>query len=145
MKFRLFVAFLAAVAMTLTACGKLSNVPNSRIVILSPKPHTQLKIGETVTIQWACQDCEAVMAGTARVRLNARDSNSSMFNSLGVITTGFLSDSRPWTVGRYEMLYGPEPGPGFYYIEVSSYPPPNDYSWTEATSGFDGVLIELVQ
>jgi len=142
------VAAFAAIAavLGLAACGENPSAPTPTMAILSPKANTQLKIGEIITIQWQCVNCEKVKGDLARVVLNSRVSDVQ-FTELGQIAMGFRTDSRSWVVGSVQTSdRGPMTmQPGFYYIAVYSYPPPNSSQWTEATSGFDGVLVELVR
>ena len=141
MKTRVLTVLIGSLLVTLASlgCGSPTE-PTPEMVILSPKPNAQLKIGEMITIQWQCVACKGIKGDRAVVKLNSRISGGQC-----EITTGFLTDSRSWVVGDIKYArYATTVSPGFYYIEVSSYPPPSDTSWTEATSGFGGVLIEIV-
>jgi hypothetical protein len=147
---RLFAVVPAVVCalMILPGCSS-PTAPTPEMVILTPKPNMQLRIGDTVTVSWKCQDCDGVKASFAKLKLN-RQVSAGQFDTVGEIAQGFLTDSRSWNVGVVDY-HGPNSSgritvePGFYFIEVSSYPAPDATTWTEATSGFDGVAIELVR
>src|SRR4030042_1687588 len=84
------------------------------MVILSPKPNAQLKIGEMITIQWQCVACKGIKGDRAVVKLNSRISGGQ-FTGQGEITTGFLTDSRSWVVGDIKYARYRRRG-GFLYI-----------------------------
>ncbi|MEK9208685.1 MAG: hypothetical protein AAB910_01260 [Patescibacteria group bacterium] len=144
MKFARLLVAVFVVVMGFTACSSPTGPSYPRIVILEPQDQAKLKIGSTVTIRWECQNCETVQARLATVTLSREGSDSNTHWIVAEVLTGFLSDSRQWTVGRYELVYEPGgPYPGFYYLNIHSHS-------VDSTNVFEvssqrSVLVELVR
>jgi hypothetical protein len=132
MKFRLFVAFLAVVA--LAACGTGSpTTPSSppELLVSAPQAGQTFSFGQTVDVSWSCRNCSTLTPGvTAMVILVNVRTNSGYF----IITGRPLTGRTQWQIpGPYDEPrdYYAYNGPGDYYVMVQSDPPVKDVATGE--------------
>jgi hypothetical protein len=105
MKFRLFVVFLAVVALAMGACG----LQDPSVSVSSPRGGETYRIGEDVTVRWGCEGCAGVI-GEAKIALLPAGSEKL----LG-FASGPVPGSMEWRAGSVEQGTVP---PGRYQIVV---------------------------
>ena len=91
MRFRLFVAFLAVVA--LIACG----LQDPSLSVSSPRGGETYQIGESVTVRWGCEKCDGVI-GQAKIALLPAGSQKLLD-----IASGPVPGSMEWHAGSVEQ------------------------------------------
>ncbi|HTP56921.1 MAG TPA: hypothetical protein VMJ72_01435 [Candidatus Paceibacterota bacterium] len=127
MKFRLFVAALAAGALTaLGACNRDVTGPNAhawgKIVVSTPREGQTFSVNGPIPIVWRCDgDCASFVSRELTIYFRTADPD----DMLQPIGSDFLTGSRLWTPAPHQLA------PGLYILTFYT-----DTIWVSPTGGY---------